>query len=86
MLRGGIAYLCQHLSDQEDSSSESDDEGEEETTEVPAHEDHGFFPGLEGQPRVNCAVTIHMEAVLQPRVDLASNKDTMLRIDNVLWF
>ncbi|KAJ9080530.1 hypothetical protein DSO57_1023917 [Entomophthora muscae] len=32
------------------------------------------------------AVTIHMEAVLQARVDLASNKDPMVRIDIVLWF
>ncbi|KAJ9048577.1 hypothetical protein DSO57_1033695 [Entomophthora muscae] len=57
-LWGKIVYLHQHLSDQEDSSSESDDEEEEETTEVPAHEDHGCFPRLEGQPHVNCALAL----------------------------
>ncbi|KAJ9078245.1 hypothetical protein DSO57_1008629 [Entomophthora muscae] len=32
----------------------------------------------------NCTVVIHMCAVLQVRVDLASNKDDMLKSDN-LW-
>ncbi|KAJ9079753.1 hypothetical protein DSO57_1032221 [Entomophthora muscae] len=53
-----VAYLYQDLSDQDNSSSEASGNYKEETDEVPALNNHGCCPGLEGQPHINYSLAL----------------------------